>query len=493
MEQKNTIKESDIKKNKMISERSKTIKTIKNETINNIETKLKHLKNAYKEGLVTKSTYSITTDKLNKNLEIEKQKKLNPTPKTTPTKLNIENKTKIKTEEPTINKTIINPKIKEEKENITKIITETSKAPKLSNILKTAKKENNTTNSTKTKESFKKDIHAIEILYTDGIIDSTTLERTRGKISRNIKYVEELQKRKLEESELTALHTKINEMILKTIKSGSLALEEQELKKDLDALKKTYEKGLIFKNEFEEKKKNLEEKIQKPNIFMSKIDTIFEEYQKEFAEARDLSEKKLENEKKIDNMIIKPKEKKSLLKTIKSKIFGNKNKTNDDFEEDPSLKKLNEIYNTNPNASTIADMAFIVKGVIEKKINFDEEFTNTDLIKALKPINIKTSLKEKISSFFSQVSTEEYTGNLKDTDLPRIYKEAEDIIKEIEQLEFNTNIITDNSGKNKKETNNSIKKTDNKNEPPKTKNPEDKPEKTPKKGILNKINNFFGV
>ena len=304
MEQKNTIKESDIRKNKMISERSKIIKTIKNKTINNIESKLKHLKNAYKDGLVNKSTYTITTEKLNENLEKEKNKeiKLNEKPKTVIKKLNLENTKKSKKDEPkpstenTNKNPIIKPKVEEQKQNNEKIITKTPTAPKISKILEMAKKDANIPNNTK--ESFKKDIHAIETLYTDGIIDSTTLERTRGKISRNIKYVEELQKRKLEESELTTLHTKIDEMMLKTIKSGTIALEEQELKKDLDALKKTYEKGLIFKSEFKEKKKTLEEKIQKPNIFLLKIDAIFEDYEKEFAEARDLSEKKLENEKK---------------------------------------------------------------------------------------------------------------------------------------------------------------------------------------------------
>ena len=182
-----------------------------------------------------------------------------------------------------------------------------------------------------------------------------------------------------------------------------------------------------------------------------------------------------------------------MLSTIKSKLFGDKNKTNNDFEENLAIKKLNEIYNTNPNASTIADMAFIVKGVIEKKINFDEEFTNTDLIKALRPINIKTSLKDKISSFFARVSTEEYTGNLKDTDLPHIYKEAEDIIKEIEKLEFDTKKITNTSKKETKESSKPIEKTNDKNDPVESENSENKTEKTPKKGILDKINNFFGV
>ena len=480
MERKNTIKDSDIRKNKIISEKHASANSITNPGLKKIKSTLKHVKSAYKEGRVTQRSHTTATKKLEKNIEME-EKKMKNLVKKADTKKN-----------PEKNKKTSSNHLKKEAKKPTPDTTKekNEKAPKLSQILETARKENNI--SEEKNQVFEKDVRALDLLFRDNVIDSTTLERTKQKIAINIKSIEVLHKRKIEKQELEDLQKKIDDMITQTMHAGYFSIDTQEIKQDLDALKKTYEQGLIFKGEYETKKKMLEEKLQNQDLIVSKIDTVFEEYKKGITKEIDERERKISNLNSTNNEETKePMAEKSFFSKINSLLFKKDAGIKEGYEYDPALKKLDEIYRKELSASAIADMAFVVKGVLEKKIGFNEEFTNEELIKNISPINIKSSLKDRITSFFAQITNEEYTGNLKENNIPRTYKEARSIIIEIEKLEFDSKKTQEIPETETKEEPKPEEKPKEETTEPKKEEPNN--EKTPKKGILDKINNFFGV
>ncbi len=484
MKRKNTIKESDIRKNKLISEKHTSAKPITNPKIKKIKSTLKHVKSAYKEGLVPQKSYTAATEKLEKNIETKEREMKNSAKKANAKNKPEKNK---KTPPPII---ITKKESKKPIQDITKEKKE--KTPKLSHILETARKENNI--SEETKQVFEKDVRALDLLFRDGVINSTTLERTKQKIAINIKNVRALRKRKMKKQELEDLQKKIDDMIMQTMHAGYFSIDTQEIKQDLDALKKTYEQGLIFKGEYETKKKMLDEKLQNQDLIASKIDTVFEEYKKGIIKEIDEQERKIDelNNTGDEGEIKEPAPKNGFFSKIKGLLFKTGAGAKKEYEDDQALKKLDEIFRKELSASAIADMAFVVKGVIEKKIGFTEEFTNEELIKNISPLNIKSSLKDRITSFFMQITNEEYTGNLKENNIPKTYKEARSIIIEIEKLEFDSKKIQETP---KEETTEEPKPEEKpKEETTEPKKEDSKEESEPKKkGILDKINNFFGV
>ncbi|MCK4550626.1 MAG: hypothetical protein KAT91_01610 [Candidatus Aenigmarchaeota archaeon] len=456
MKRKNTIKESDIRKNKLISEKHTSAKPITNPRIKKIKATMNHVKSAHKKGPSPENADTSTTEKLEKTIEPKKRKM----------------------------KTLVKRADDEKNE----------KAPKLSQILETARKENNI--SEETKQVFEKDVRALDLLFRDGVINSTTLERTKQKIAINIKNVRALRKRKMKKQELEDLQKKIDDMIMQTMHAGYFSIDTQEIKQDLDALKKTYEQGLIFKGEYETKKKMLDEKLQNQDLIVSKIDTVFEEYKKGIIKEIDERERKIDELNNTgDEGEIKEPAPNGFFSKIKGLLFKTGAGAKKEYEDDPALKKLDEIFRKELSASAIADMAFVVKGVIEKKIGYKEEFTNEELIKNISPLNIKSSLKDRITSFFKQITNEEYTGNLKENNIPKTYKEARSIMIEIEKLEFDSKEIQETPKEEITEPKKEEPKPEEKPKEETTEPKEEEPnnENEPKKGILDKINNFFGV
>ncbi|MCK5474546.1 MAG: hypothetical protein KAI53_04015, partial [Candidatus Aenigmarchaeota archaeon] len=279
MERKNTIKESDIRKNKLISERYTSTNPITSPKIKKIKATIKRATNTYKNGLITKNHNALATEKPKKSIEFKGGGMKNLVTKAADKKNKKPSPTQIKKED----KTPMPNTTKEKKET----------APKLSHILKTARKENNI--SEETKQVFEKDVRALDLLFRDGVIDSTTLDRTKQKIAINIKSIELLHKKKIEKQELEELQKKIDTMIMQTLHAGYFLIDTEELKQDLDALKKTYEQGLIYKGEYETKKNMLEEKLQNQDLIISKIDIVFEEYKKGIIKEIDNRERKISN------------------------------------------------------------------------------------------------------------------------------------------------------------------------------------------------------
>ncbi len=362
-----------------------------------------------------------------------------------------------------------------------------TKSSKSDSKTKSGRKKDEIEEYKKLREKLLNNLRALEKLYSDGIIDEETYKRSRTELKRKISCVDEIILTKIKIDEINSLKDDVIQLLKSRIRGGVFLEEEKQIKEDIKALKSLYEEGIISESEFKEKLNFLQQKLKSKNEIMEEIILIFETWEKRLEERVEVLKQEVEgkkeeykskdeayrkNESIIDKLF-------SLRKEEKKEISG---------EVTTPFEKLKEVYTKEKGMYAIGDMVLILKKEIEKRLNCERELTHQELINALKKSDFDKDLKEELIEFFKEVSQKEYTGEISDEEVHAIYERCRAFLERI------LNIGGKDKQKKPKEEKIKMTKVDveEKEIVDKLKNVEEEKKKK-KKGLIDKINEFFGV
>lgn len=452
-----------------------------------------HVIDDEKSGLI-KNIESVTKDQLDINIESSKTESIpsdilpdlkdtdNVTaPETDPVKTPVESKSETVLSDLPKDSDVPDPS--PQQENDKPITEEISAESRELNLL------------TDKETKFTDDMKALEKIYADGIITRDSFEEKKILIEKNIADLEDTILRTLEKEELEELRGRIDDEIRTVFLTGSFNTEHKKYADDLAALSKIYEVGLLPIVDYIQKKEELESKINKVDTIVSKINIVFDEYKQELTKQIAKNKHLLENRTKkkelesgdisegsreLNNLSTAKKEPKGIIEKIKNALGlsgnGMRNIT------DPILVEIKQIRKTQKQKSALIKCAFLLKGLIEKKLAFKDEKTYNELIENISSTPIDESTKQSLINFFEKIICE-YRDSMNEDELPALLDEAERLVVLVEKIKDkepkidSSSISTESAVQTQSES--------------VTKKPTTSSQK--KSGFIAKFNNFFGV
>ena len=385
-----------------------------------------------------------------------------------------------------IKKEIEKGKQKEDEKKTTK--TKSSKSySKSDSKVKSTRKKDEVESYKKLREKLLNNLRALEKLYSDGIIDEETYKKSRTELKRKISCVDEIILTKIKIDEINSLKDEVIQLLKSRIRGGVFLEEEKQIKEDIQALKALYEEGIISESEFKEKLNFLQQKLKSKNEIMEEIILIFETWEKRLEERVEVLKQEVEGKKEEYKA---REEAYTKNESIIDKLFSLRkedSKKEISGEVTTPFEKLKEVYTKEKGMYAIGDMVLILKKEIERRLNCERELTHQELINALKKSDFDKDLKEELIEFFKEVSQKEYTGEISDEEVHAIYERCRAFLERI------LNIGKEKQKKSKEEKIETPKvEIEEKEIVSKLKNVEEEKKKK-KKGLIDKINEFFGV
>ncbi len=216
----------------------------------------------------------------------------------------------------------------------------------------------------KREQTFSDDIKALDKIYKDDIISLESYEKNKKQIEKKIADIEDT--------------------ILRTLEN----IEHKKYREDIEALTRMYSLGMIPEKEYLQKKEQLNTQLNRADTIFSKIDIVFEQYKNE------LVEKIAENEFKIKRPIVfnpespssqdmgtgdeqvtapSPDEKPHGIIGKTKQFLGISSGHSIQATYDPIVSEMRAIIRTHDQKDSLIKCAFILKGLIEKKIDIKEE------------------------------------------------------------------------------------------------------------------------
>ncbi len=447
-EEMHVISEKDIESNVYVSEKKKIAKVMKD------------LEESYKKGLISKDAYLRAKNQMEEKLKVVEEREKS-----------------IKVEEERKGK-----KIKEKAEK-----TQNVSSSSISYIKKKHIEE-----LKKMKENWINDLNSLKSLYDHGIISEEEYERGKEDIEEKIERIEEIIKKELELEEIEELKNRIEKEIKEAFSKGIFKEEESKLKEDLKALESLYNRGLISKKDYEEKKAAIEKELENYTKLIELIDAIFEKFiediNKKIETNREATKEKekIEEVEKIEEK--KPKKIPAILKIL-SKLGLYELEKNVKEEKSKIILELEKAYKEGEQRFRISNIALVIKKEIKNILGIEKALTYSEIIDEVEKSNkFDETLKAKIKSFFQNVMVKEYLEEEDEKDIESVYKEALELGQLLEKVE---------KGKGRKDhkEEKEIRKTQSANEKEEKVESADKmvEEKEKKKSIFDRINEFFGV
>lgn len=330
------------------------------------------------------------------------------------------------------------------------------------------------------KKNWIKDLESLRNLHMHGIISDEEYEKSRLDIEDKISNIENTIKRELEKEELETLKKKIEQEIKEAFQKGIFKEEEEQSRKDLEALESLYKRGLINENEYKKKKEELKQKIENYDKLIELIDAIFNKYIDEISRKVE-SIKKETIPKKVEKKNIQEKKELKGIYKILNKL-GLYDVKEEKDEGNALIKEIEEVYKESEPRFKISNIALVLKKEIKNKLKIEEALTHTELIKKIKESKeFDEKLKSKLISFFERVIVKEYLEDEDEKDIELIYKEAIEIVRLL-TLPTKSQKLTQPQNQKIKEEKGELIENESKNK-----------KTNDKKSILDKINEFFGV
>ena len=296
----------------------------------------------------------------------------------------------------------------------------------------------------KREQTFSDDIKALDKIYKDDIISLESYEKNKKQIEKKIADIEDTILRTLEKEELDHLKEKLEHEIRTSLDAGPFNIEHKKYREDIEALTRMYSLGMIPEKEYLQKKEQLNTQLNRADTIFSKIDIVFEQYKNE------LVEKIAENEFKIKRPIVfnpespssqdmgtgdeqvtapSPDEKPHGIIGKTKQFLGISSGHSNQPTYDPIVSEMRAIIRTHDQKDSLIKCAFILKGLIKKKIDIKEEQTYNELMLKLATSTIEAQTRADLIMFFEKVSKGEYEDSMKKEEIPQLLEEAQRLAK----------------------------------------------------------------
>ncbi len=303
-EEMHVISEKDIESNVYITEKKKIVKVMKD------------LEESYKKGLISKDAYLRAKNQMEEKLKtFEKREK--------------------------------SIRVKEKSER-----TQDVSSSSISYIKKKHIEE-----LKKMKENWINDLNSLKSLYDHGIISEEEYERGKEDIEEKIERIEEIIKKELELEEIEELKSRIEKEIKEAFSKGIFKEEESKLKQDLKALESLYNRGLISKKDYEEKKAAIEKELENYNKLIELIDAIFEKFIEDINKKIETNREATKEKEKVEEVEkVEEREPKKIPKILKilNKLGLYELEKNVKEEKSKIILELEKVYKEIPSHSFIS-------------------------------------------------------------------------------------------------------------------------------------------